>query len=100
MPWAWAAALTQGIVLILWIGLQIALWGTPIAIQGLYLAWGVLIVGLCLSPGVRVELRKPPEPVLQREPEIADLEAQFTKETDPERANNRQVSNTLRSGRG
>lgn len=100
MPWTWAAALTQGIVLILWIGLQIALWGAPIAIQVLYLAWGVLIVGLCLAPGVRVELRKPPEPVLQREPEIADLEAQFTKDTDPERAKNRQVSNTLRSGRG
>jgi hypothetical protein len=37
---------------------------------------------------------------LQREPELADLEAQFTKETDPELAKNRQVSNTLRSGRG
>lgn len=100
LPWAWAAALTQGIVLILWIGLQIVLWGAPMFIQVLYIAWGAVIVGLCLAPGVRVELRKPPEPVLQREPEIADLEAQFTKETDPELAKNRQVSNTLRSGRG
>lgn len=100
MPWAWAAALTQGIVLILWIGLQIVLWGAPMGIQILYLAWGAVIVALCLVPGVRVELRKPPEPVLQREPEIADLEAHFTKETDPELAKNRQVSNTLRSGRG
>jgi hypothetical protein len=100
LPWAWVAAITQGIVLILWIGMQIVLWGAPMGIQILYLAWGAVIVVLCLLPGVQVELRKPPEPVLQREPEIADLEAQFTKEIDPERAKNHQVSNTLRSGRG
>ena len=53
MPWAWAAALTQGIVLILWIILQIALWGAPMGIQILYLAWGVVIVALCFVPGLR-----------------------------------------------
>jgi hypothetical protein len=100
MPWAWAAALIQGIVLILWIGLQIVLWGVPMPIQVLYLVWGAVIVTLCLVPGVRVELRKPPEPVLQRQSELAELEAQFTKETDPERVKDRQISNTLRSGRG
>lgn len=53
IPWAWTAALTQGIVLILWIGLQIALWGAPMFIQVLYLAWGVVIVSLCFVPGLR-----------------------------------------------
>ncbi len=100
MTWGWAAALSQGVVLILWIGLQIALWGAPMGIQILYLAWGLVIVALCLVPGVRVELQKPPQPSLQREPEIAEMEAQFTKETDPERARNRQLSNTYRAGRG
>ncbi len=100
MPWAWAAALIQGIVLILWIGLQILLWGAPMPIQVLYLAWGAVIVALCLVPGLRADVQRSPELVVQREPEIADLEAQFTKETDPERAKNRQISNTLRSGRG
>jgi hypothetical protein len=100
LPWAWAAALMQGILLVLWIGLQIALWGAPMSIQVLYLIWGAAIIALCLIPAVRAELQKPPQAVLQRQPEIAELEAQFTKETDPERASNRQISNTYRSGRG
>ncbi len=100
IPWAWAAALTQGIVLVLWIGLQIVLWGAPMFVQLLYLVWGLVIVAFCFVPGLRAEVQKPLGPVLQREPEITDLENQFTKETDPERAKNRQVSNTLLSGRG
>ena len=100
LPWAWAAALTQGIVLVLWIGLQIVLWGAPMAIQVLYLVWGAAIAALCFVPGLRAEIQRPPSPKLQRPPELIELEAQFTKETDPERAKTRQVSNTLRSGRG
>jgi hypothetical protein len=100
LPWAWMAAISQGIVLILWICFQIVLWGQPIFIQVFYLVWGAVIVVLCLVPGLRAEIHRSPGLVVQRGPEIADLEAQFTKETDPERAKNRQVSNTLRSGRG
>jgi hypothetical protein len=100
LPWGWAAALIQGILLVLWIGLQIALWSAPMPVQWLYLTWGAAILALCLIPAARAELQKPPQAVPPRQPEIAELEAQFTKETDPERARNRQLSNTYRSGRG
>jgi hypothetical protein len=47
---AWLGAMTQGIVLVLWICVQIALWGTPIALQYIYLIWGVVIFVLSLLP--------------------------------------------------
>jgi hypothetical protein len=67
LPWAWAAALIQGILLVLWIGLQIALWGAPMPVQWLYLAWGIVIIALCLIPAARAELQKPPQAVLQQQ---------------------------------
>ncbi len=38
----------------------------------------------------------------KRPPELAELEARFTREadSDPEKVQNRQFSNTMRSGRG
>jgi len=36
----------------------------------------------------------------QRSPELEDLEAQFDKQLDPERVQDRQLSNSIRSGRG
>lgn len=57
LPWTWGAAVTQGVVLVVWIGLQIVLWGVPMDIQILYLAWGLAIVALCFAPGVRLSLR-------------------------------------------
>lgn len=53
LPWAWTAAVVQGIVLLLWICLQILLWGAPEGIQILYLIWGIVIVALCFLPGVK-----------------------------------------------
>ncbi|MBE0411017.1 MAG: hypothetical protein IBX69_14955 [Anaerolineales bacterium] len=53
LPWAWIAALILGITLILWICLQIYLWGDPVTIQYIYLVWGLLIAGLSLLPQVR-----------------------------------------------
>ena len=55
LPWAWAAAVVQGVVLVLWIGLQILLWGAPNGIQILYLVWGMVIVALCFAPGVKTQ---------------------------------------------
>jgi len=55
LPWAWAAAVIQGSVLVLWIGLQILLWGAPMGIQILYLIWGIVIVALCFAPGVKTK---------------------------------------------
>ncbi|PDW03341.1 hypothetical protein [Candidatus Viridilinea mediisalina] len=47
--WAWRAALTQGIVLVLWIGLQIVLWGTPAGIQVITLVWGLALVAVAYA---------------------------------------------------
>jgi lysylphosphatidylglycerol synthetase-like protein (DUF2156 family) len=53
LPWTWMASLALGIILTLWICLQIYLWGDPVAIQFIYLVWGVFILGLSLLPQVR-----------------------------------------------
>lgn len=53
--WAWNAAVIQGGVLVLWISLQIMLWGAPMGIQILYLIWGIVIVALCFAPGVKTK---------------------------------------------
>jgi hypothetical protein len=51
--WAWLSAVAQSVVLILWICFQIWLWGPPIALQVVYLVWGVVMLGLCFTPGVK-----------------------------------------------
>jgi hypothetical protein len=51
--WAWITAVGQSIVLILWICFQIVLWGTPIALQMIYLIWGIVMLGLCFVPGIK-----------------------------------------------
>jgi hypothetical protein len=53
LPWAWIATVAQSIVLILWICFQIFLWGSPIALQVVYLVWGFVMLGMCFLPGVR-----------------------------------------------
>ena len=51
--WAWLGTLVQGAVLVLWICFQIILWGTPIAIQYIYLIWGIVLLVLGLLPQTR-----------------------------------------------
>jgi lysylphosphatidylglycerol synthetase-like protein (DUF2156 family) len=51
--WAWIAALSLGTILVVWICLQIYLWGDPVAIQYIYLVLGLLIAGLSLLPHIR-----------------------------------------------
>lgn len=58
LPWAWIAAIVQSIVLILWIGFQIFLWRDPIAIQVVYLVWGIFMLGLCFARGVKSDKRR------------------------------------------
>lgn len=50
--WAWTAALISGLVLIIWILVQMQM--VPyFFLQPLMLSWGVMIVLLCYAPGVR-----------------------------------------------
>jgi hypothetical protein len=54
--WAWLGTLAQGVVLILWICFQFFLWGEPVAIQYIYLIWGIVILLLGLLPQTRQNL--------------------------------------------
>ena len=53
LGWSSKAAIAQSVILIMWICIQIILWGNPVALQIIYLIWGVLMLVLCFLPGVR-----------------------------------------------
>jgi hypothetical protein len=53
--WAWLGTLAQGGMLILWICFQLILWGKPIAIQYIYLIWGIALLVLGWLPQTRRE---------------------------------------------
>jgi hypothetical protein len=57
--WAWLGSLAQGFVLVLWICFQFILWGRPIAIQCLYLVWGLALLVLGWLQGTRREFTRP-----------------------------------------
>jgi len=54
--WGWLATIGQSIILILWISFQFLLWGDPIALQWVYLIWGLVMLGLCFVPSVKNSL--------------------------------------------
>jgi hypothetical protein len=55
--WAWSAAVATGVILIVWIVVEIYYIGSPEgiprALQTMMATMGAVIVGLCLLPGVR-----------------------------------------------
>ena len=51
--WSWAAALLQGIILMIWIVIQVAIIGYGSVLQPIYFALGLVIASLCLLPSVR-----------------------------------------------
>jgi len=51
--WAWAASLTVGVIVIIWMCVQVITFGTIHFLHVLYLAWGVAIILLTLDPSVR-----------------------------------------------
>ena len=55
--WAWSAAASTGVILIVWIVVEIYYIGSPEgiprALQTMMASMGAVIVGLCLLPGVR-----------------------------------------------
>ena len=53
MYWAWAASLAAGIILIIWICVQMIMLGTVHFLHVLYLGWGVAIILSTLYPSVR-----------------------------------------------
>jgi hypothetical protein len=53
MYWAWAASLAVGVIVIIWICVQMILFDTVQFLHVLYLGWGVAIILLTLYPSVR-----------------------------------------------
>ena len=51
--WSWTAALGLGVILLIWVIAQLILIGEPDALQILYLALGLAIVGVILLPSVK-----------------------------------------------
>jgi hypothetical protein len=51
--WAWAASLAAGVIVILWITVQVLLLRTVAFLHILYFIWGWAIIGLTLSPKTR-----------------------------------------------
>jgi len=59
--WAWSAAVATGVILIVWIAVEIYYIGSPEgvprALQTMMATMGAVIVGLCMLPGVRTFTR-------------------------------------------
>ncbi|MBC8161160.1 MAG: hypothetical protein H7Z42_08060 [Roseiflexaceae bacterium] len=53
IEWAWAASLAAGVVVIVWICVQMILLGAVAFAHVLYLGWGIAIIVLTLAPTVR-----------------------------------------------
>lgn len=50
--WAWAASLSVGVILLIWITLQVQYTGA-VFLHYLYWTWGILLLLITLLPGVR-----------------------------------------------
>jgi len=59
--WAWSATLATGVLLIIWIAVEVAMIGSPPGfprfLQIMMALFGVVFVGLCMLPGVRAFTR-------------------------------------------
>ena len=53
MDWVWAASLAAGVIVIIWICVQMIMLGTVHFLHVLYLGWGGVILLLTLYPSVR-----------------------------------------------
>ncbi|MGD0575816.1 MAG: hypothetical protein ABSB61_10695 [Anaerolineales bacterium] len=56
--WSWAGSLAAGVVLMVWIAAQVILLRAVAFLHVLYFAWGIAMILLTLSPGVRRHLAR------------------------------------------
>ncbi len=57
--WSWAAAVALGLVLVLWLGWQVVLFGYQAQIQVVTGIVGIVMLALCFLPSVRKDLAIP-----------------------------------------
>jgi len=53
MHWSWAASLAAGVILLIWIMVQVLLLQSVASLHILYFVWGLVLLLLTLTPGVR-----------------------------------------------
>lgn len=53
MHWSWAASLAAGVILLIWITIQVLMLRSVVGLHVLYFAWGWALIGLTLAPAVR-----------------------------------------------
>ena len=53
MHWSWAASLSAGVILLVWITVQVLMLRTVAFLHVLYFVWGGALIILTLTPGVR-----------------------------------------------
>jgi hypothetical protein len=58
-PWAWAASVLLGIILLGWIVGQFILWGSPHIIQAVYFFLSLAMLALSLAPATRSDQQQP-----------------------------------------
>jgi hypothetical protein len=59
MAWPWSWAVYYGLLLVLWIIIEIHLVGYHTIVQAIVAVWGVVIVALALLPGIRKYFSNP-----------------------------------------
>ena len=55
--WSWAASLAAGVILLIWIGVEMVMLQAISFLHIFYLVWGGLIILLTLLPGARLHYR-------------------------------------------
>ena len=53
MHWGWAASLSTGVILLVWITVQLVMLRSLAFLHVLYFVWGWMLIILTLTPGVR-----------------------------------------------
>ena len=58
MHWCWAASLAAGVILLIWIAVQVLMLQSVVFLHILYFIWGWVLILLTLLPGVRQNYTK------------------------------------------
>jgi hypothetical protein len=55
MKWSWASSLSTGVILLIWITVQVLMLRSVAFLHILYFVWGWVLIILTLTPGVRLD---------------------------------------------
>ena len=62
LHWSWAGSLAAGVMVVVWIVVQVVMIRSAVFIHYLYIAWGVALVALTLLPQARQHCRRKAHP--------------------------------------